>query len=255
MYRPVFLAAAILLNAFAAPDRAGAAEIKILSPGAMESSLSVLIPQFERSSGHRIAVAYGPVGALADRVRKGEAVDVVILSAPVADGLRKQGRLVAGSEVLVAKVGIGVFVRKGDPKPDIGTADAFLHSLASAKSIAYADPALGGSASIYVGGLMESLDATGSIKRKTRLVPPAKPLLDLVAGGGAEFGFNQISEILPDPRLELVGPLPASMQNYTRYVANLVATSRQQDAGKALMTYLSSPAAAAFMRTRGFEPL
>jgi molybdate transport system substrate-binding protein len=255
MHRLIALTAGLLLFAPAASDRASAAEIKILSPGSTESSLSVLIPQFEQSSGHKVTVTYGPVGALAARVEKGESVDVVILSAPAADELRKHGKFVAGGEVLVAKVGIGVFVRKGDPKPDISTVDAFLHALANAKSIAYADPKLGGSSSILVGELMNSLDITGSIKPKTKLVPPAQPLLDLIAGGGADFGFNPISEILPDQRLELVGPLPASIQKYTRYVANLVATSPQQDAGKALTIFLSSPAAATFMKTKGFEPL
>jgi molybdate transport system substrate-binding protein len=256
MYRVLSsLAAAMLLCASIAPNHAGAADIKILSPGATEGALSELIPQFERSSGHKVTINYGPVGALADRVRKGEPADVAILSEPVAADLRKQGKLVAGSEAVVAKVGIGVFVRKGDPKPDISSVDAFLHALAIAKSIAYADPALGGSTSILVGELMNSLDITGSIKPKTKLVPPAKPLLDLIAGGGAEFGFNPISEILPDPRVELVGPLPGPIQKYTRYVASLVATSQQQDVFKALVSFLSSPAAAAVMKTKGFEPL
>lgn len=255
MHRVVSLAAAILFYACAVPNHASAAEIKIFSPGATEGALSELIPQFEQSSGYKVTINYGPVGALADRLRNGEAADVAILSEPVIEKLRKEGKLVAGSEVVVAKVGIGVFVRKGAPKPDISSVDAFLRSLAAAKSIAYADPALGGSTSILVGELMKSLDVNGSIKQKTKLVPPAKPLLNLIAGGGAEFGFNPISEILPDPRLELVGPLPAPIQMYTRYVASLVSTSRQQDAFKALMTFLSSPAAVAVMKKKGFEPL
>jgi molybdate transport system substrate-binding protein len=255
MYRVISFAAAALLFAFDGLGEASAAEIKILSPGSTESSLSVLVPQFEQSSGHKVTVNYGPAGALAARVQKGEAVDIVILSAPEADELRKHGKFVTGSEVPVAKVGIGVFVRKGAPKPDISTVDAFLHALANAKSIAYADPKLGGSSSILVGELMNSLDVTGSIKPKTKLVPPAQPLLDLIAAGGADFGFNPISQILPDPRVEFVGPLPEPFQKYTLYVANLIAASPQQDAAKALTRFLSSPASAAFMRTKGFEPL
>jgi molybdate transport system substrate-binding protein len=255
MYRLVSLTAAMLICAFAAPDRLNAAEIKILSPGSTEGAFSELLPQFEKTSGHKIAIEYGPVGALAARVRKGEAVDVAILSEPATEELRKQGKLVAGSEVVVAKVGIGAFVRKGDPKPDISSVDAFLRALTSARVIAYADPSLGGSTSILVGELMQSLDITGSIGPKTKLVPPAKPLLDLVAGGGVDFGFNPISEILPDPRVELVGPLPAPIQKYTRYVASLVDGSRQQDAFKALVAFLSSPEAAAVLKIKGFEPL
>jgi molybdate transport system substrate-binding protein len=255
MYRVVSLTAAILLGALAAPNRISAAEIRILSPGSTESSFSELIPQFEKTSGHRITIEYGPVGALAARVRKGEAVDVAILSEPATEELRKQGKLVAGSEVVVAKVGIGAFVRKGDPKPDISSVDAFLRALTSARVIAYADPALGGSTSILVGELMQSLDIAGSIGPKTKLVPPAKPLLDLVAGGGVDFGFNPISEILPDPRVELVGPLPGPIQRYTRYVASLVEGSHQQAAFKALIAFLSAPEAAAVLKAKGFEPL
>jgi molybdate transport system substrate-binding protein len=255
MYRVVAVAAAMLLCAAGYSDRAHAADIKVLAPGSTENSFGVLVPQFTQSSGHTVTVGYGPVGGLAKRLGEGEAADVAILSEPVANALRAQGKLVAGSETVIAKVGIGVFVRKGDPKPDISTEDAFLHAVANAKSIAYADPKLGGSSSIVVAGIIDSLDITGSIKPKTNLVPPAKPLLDLVAGGGVDFGFNPISEILPDPRLDFVGPLPASLQKYTFYVANLVTGSQHQDAGKALIAYLASPAAAAVLKTKGFEPL
>jgi molybdate transport system substrate-binding protein len=247
--------AAMLLCTLAASHQLSAAEIKILSPGSTEGAFSELLPQFEKATGHKIAIEYGPVGALAARVGKGEAVDVAILSEPATADLRSHGKLVAGSETVIAKVGIGAFVRKGDPKPDISSVDAFLRAVSSARVIAYADPSLGGSTSILVGELMKSLDITGSIGPKTKLVPPAKPLLDLVAGGGVDFGFNPISEILPDPRVELVGPLPAPIQKYTRYVASLVEGSRQQDAFKALVGFLSSSEATAVLRAKGFEPL
>jgi molybdate transport system substrate-binding protein len=254
MNRVIAAAVAALLG-FAAAGNAAAAEIISVSPGATESSLAELVPQFEQSSGNKVKVVYGPAGALADRVKAGEAVDVAILAEPAAEALRKLGKLVTGSETVVAKVGVGVFVRKGDPKPDISSLDAFLRSLMSAKSISYSDPALGGSAANYVGNLMASLDVTGAIKPKTKLVPPAKPLNDLIANGGADFGLNQIAEILADPRLELVGPLPAEIQNYTRYVASVVATSQQQDVGKALIAFLAAPAASAVWTAKGFEPL
>jgi molybdate transport system substrate-binding protein len=255
MYRIVSLTAALVLLAVAGADDVRAAEIKILSPGSTENAFSALIPQFEKASGHKVAIEYGPVGALAGRVKKGEAVDIAILSEPATEEVRIAGKLAAGSEVVVAKVGIGAFVRKGDPKPDISTVEAFTTAVARAKIIAYADPKLGGSSSILVGELMQSLDITGSIGTKTKLVPPAKPLLDLVASGGVDFGFNPIPEILSDPRLDLVGPLPAPLQKYTQYVASLVATSQQQDAFKAFVSFLASPAATTALRAKGFEPL
>jgi molybdate transport system substrate-binding protein len=253
MYRVISLTAATFLGALAASIDLSAAEIKVLSPGSTEGAFSELIPQFEKASGHAVTIGYGPVGALAGRVGKGEAVDVAILSEPATEDLRNRGKLVAGSEVVVARVGIGAFVRKGDPKPDISSAEAFLLALTRARVIAYADPKLGGSTSILVGELMQSLDITGSIAPKTKLVPPAKPLLDLVAGGGVDLGFNPIAEILSDPRVELVGPLPAPVQKYTSYVASLVAGSQHEDAFKALIAFLASPEAAAVLQAKGFE--
>lgn len=255
MFRIIALATSLALGVAAAPHRVAAAEIKVLSPGSTENAFNDLIPPFEKSSGHKLIIDYGPVGALAARVAKGEAVDIAILSEPATEELRRQGKLVAGSETVVAKVGIGVFVRKGDPKPDISTLASFVQAVGRAKLIAYADPKLGGSSSILVGEIMSSLDVTGSIAPKTKLVPPAKPLLDLVASGGVDFGFNPISEILSDSRLELVGSLPAAIQKYTLYIASLVATSHQQEALKALAAYLTTPQAAAVFRAKGFEPL
>jgi molybdate transport system substrate-binding protein len=253
MSRWVLLAVALLPCLFGASGRAGAADVILVSPGALRSSLAELIPRFEQSSGHKVTVKYAPALALADRIKNGEAADVAILGAPAADELQKAGTLVPGSEVVIAKVGIGVFVRRGAPQPDIRTVDAFLRAVINANAIAYSDPALGGTAANYVGGLMESLDTTGAIKTKTKLTPPSKPLADFVVGGGADFGLTQITEVLADPRLVLVGPLPGPIQYYTHYAAGVVASSGHQDVAKALIAFLASPPAAAVMRTKGFE--
>jgi molybdate transport system substrate-binding protein len=253
MDRSILLAVALMPCWFATPT--GAAEILLVSPGAMSSSLKELIPAFEQSSGHKVAVKYSPALALAERIRNGEAADVAILGEPAADELAKAGRLAAGSKVVIAKVGVGVFVPRSAPAPDIGTAEAFLAAVANAKAIAYSDPALGGTAANHVGRLMASLDTTGAIRAKTKLTAPSKPLADFVVGGGADFGLTQITEIRADPRLELVGSLPAPFQYYTHYAASLMATSAQPDVGKALIAFLASPAAAAVMRAKGFEPL
>lgn len=254
MDRVVSAAAALLLCVLIPVAAANAADIKILSPGATEGVLNELLPQFGKAAGHRVAITYGPAGNVANRVRKGEAVDILISSEPEAERLRKEGVTVDGSQAIVGRVGIGVFVRKGDPRPDISSAAAFERALANAKVIAYADPKLGGSASILVADILNKLDVTGSIGTRTRLVPPAKPLIDLVAGGGIDFGFQPVAQIFLDPRIEYVGPIPAPYQQYTNYVASLVATSKQPDAYKALLTFLDSPEAAKAWRSKGFEP-
>jgi molybdate transport system substrate-binding protein len=254
MRRRLFLAIAALPILLAAPDRVRAAEIVLVSPGAMRSSLSELVPRFAQSAAHKVTVEYSPALALADRIRNGQAADVAILGEADADALAQAGRLVVGSKAVVARVGVGVFVRRGAPKPDIAGADGFRRALADAGAIAYSDPALGGTAANYVGRLMDSLDTTGAIKAKTKLTPPARPLADFVVAGGADFGLTQITEVLADDRLELVGPLPGPLQFYTVYAASLLASGAQQDIGKALIAFLAAPPAAAVMRAKGFEP-
>src|SRR5205807_6476581 len=128
-----------------------------------------------------------PALALAERIRGGEAADVAILGEPDADALAQAGRLVAGSKAVIAKVGVGVFVRRGAPRPDIAGVEAFWRAIEQARAIAYSDPALGGTAANHVGRLMDARDTRGAIKAKTKLTPPSRPLLDLVAAGGADF--------------------------------------------------------------------
>jgi molybdate transport system substrate-binding protein len=170
----------IILSTLTVP--ALAADITLLSPGAMMSSLKQLIPQFETSSGHKVTVTYSPALAIAERTRNDEAAATVIISGQgSADALEKLGKLVAGSKTAIARVGVGVFVRRGDPKPDISTVEAFTHALMNAKVIAYSDPALGGSASNYVGELLTKLDVTGSIKSKVKLATQYRSLANFVA--------------------------------------------------------------------------
>jgi len=250
MFRALSAAALLLCAIY---SYAGAAEITLWSPGAVGSSLRELVPQFEQTAGHKVTVRYSPALALVDRLKAGEAGDVAIVGSSAADELMKLGKFTAGSKVLIARVGVGVFVRRGDPKPDISTRDAFVRAVLNAKNISYSDPKLGGTAANYVGQLLSSFDVTGSIGPKTKLTPPAKPLADFVANGGADFGLTQITEILQDPRLELVGPLPADIQFYTEYAAGVMAASAQQDVDKALIAFLSTPAASAVMKSKGFS--
>jgi len=247
------VAGAILcLLAATASSIANAAEIKVLSSLGVKPAMIELMPKFEQSSGHNVTVDYGTVGALAGRIQKGEAADVLIATQQEIANLEKQGRIVAGSSIGITKTGVGVFVRKGAPKPDISSVEAFKGTLLAAKSIGHADPARGGSIAVYVAALLNRLDIAADIKPKIRLFPPS--VYDLIATGEVELGFGGISEILVAPGVELVGPLPAEIQNFSVIVAGIVASSTQQHAGKALIQFISSPAAAAAMKARGFEP-
>ena len=246
------LAFGLLLFGVAAGSSANGTEIKLLSASALHPAIDTLIPEFEKSSGHKLTVAYGTAGAVADGVQKGEAADVVISSVPMIDRLQGQGKVAAGERVIFAKVGVGAFVRNGAAKPDISSADAFKRSMLAAKSIAYPDPAGGGASGIYVAGLLERLGIAAEMKPKTKLSTLAT-LYPSVASGEVEIGFNQVSEILAQPTIELAGPLPPAIQNYTQFAPGIVTASTQADAGRALVTFLSSPKAQTVLKEKGFE--
>jgi len=231
---------------------ARAAEIRLLCAVALHPAIDALIPDFEKSSGHKVTVAYGTAGAVADRVQKGEAADIVISSVPLIDQLQAQGKVVAGSRVNIAKVGVGAFVRKGAAKPDISSVDAFKRSMLAARSIAYPDPAGGGASGIYVASLLERLGIAGDMKPKTKL-STLETLYASVASGEVEIGFNQVSEILAQPTVELAGPLPSAIQNYTQFAPGIVTGSSQTDAARALVTFLSSSPAQTVLKAKGFE--
>jgi molybdate transport system substrate-binding protein len=243
---------ASLLSIVARPAMAD--ELKLLTPGAVLSSLKELVPAFEQSSGHRVQVTLSPALAVADRVKNDEAFDIVITGKGSADALEKLSKLTAGSTTVIARVGVGVFVRRGDPKPDVSSADAFKRALMNAKVIVYSDPALGGSASNYVHELIAKLDTTGEIKPKIKLAVEYRSIANTVAAGGVDLALNQVAEIVADARLELVGPLPAPYQRYTNYAAGVITTSRSQDASRQFIAFMATPEAAAIMRRRGFEP-
>ena len=246
------LASALALFGITAGSTARAVEITLLSASALHPVIDVLIPDFEKSSGHKVTVAYGTAGAVADGVQKGEAADIVISSVPMIDRLQAQGKVVAGDRVIIAKVGVGAFVRKGAAKPDISSVDAFKRSMLAARSIAYPDPAGGGASGIYVASLLERLGLAAEMKPKTKL-STLGTLYASVASGDVEIGFNQVSEILAQPTVELAGPLPPAIQNYTQFIAGIVTGSGQPDAARALVTFLYSPAAKAVLKAKGFE--
>ena len=246
---PIALGLALL--AIAGARTAHAAEIKLLSASALHPAIDALMPDFEKVSGHKVAVDYGTAGAVADRVQKGEVADIVLSSVPMIERLQAQGK-VAGDRVVIAKVGVGAFVRRGAAKPDISSADAFKRSMLAAGSIAYPDPAGGGASGIYVASLLERLGIAAEMKPKTKL-STLGTLYASIASGEVEIGFNQVSEILAQPTIELTGPLPPAIQNYTQFASGIVTGSSQADAARTLVTFLSSPASQTVLKAKGFE--
>jgi molybdate transport system substrate-binding protein len=212
-----------------------------------------LVPDFEKETGHKVTVQNDTVGALSKRIEGGEAFDVAVLTPRAVDDLIGNGKFAQGSRQNLARVGVGVVVKEGTPKPDIGSVEAFKKALLAAKSVAYIDPAAGGSSGIYVAGLLTKLGVATEVNAKAKLIPGGA-VAEHIARGEAELGIHQISEILPVKGIVLVGPLPAEIQNYTTYAAGLGAAAKEPAAAKAFIAALSGPAAAAVLRAKGMEP-
>jgi molybdate transport system substrate-binding protein len=247
MYR---LIAALILGL--APALAYAADVKILTTGAMKAVVLELVPQFERETGHKAVIDNDTAGGVTRRVEGGEAVDVVVNTPGGLNALAGKSKVVGDSRVNIARVGIGVVVKEGAPVPDIGSVDAFKRALLAAQSVAYIDPASGGSSGIYLSGLFDKLAIAAEIKPKAKLKKGGY-IAELIANGEAELGLHQISEILPVKGVKFVGPLPAEIQNYTTYGAAVGTNAAQPDAARALIKLLTGPAADNVLKARGME--
>ena len=256
--RPIrmLLAAALALaiGPIAMPRRAEAAEINVASGGAFKQVLTALAAQYEKESGNTVVVTYQTVGQHLKLIGSGEErFDVAVLTPEAIDGLAKDGKVVAGSRADLAKTGVGVVVRAGTPLPDISTVEAFKRTLLAAKSVAYIDPAAGGSSGIYVTKLLKRLGIAKEINAKAVLVHGGGVATHVV-DGEAEIGIHQISEILPVKGAVLVGPLPAEIQNFTVYAAGVATTAEDAAAARGLVKFLSGPHALPIIKSRGMEP-
>ena len=244
------LGLAAVLMAAGAPRAAGAAEIKVLTAGAFKQVVLALVPDFEKQTGHKVTVENETVGALTKRIEGGEGFDLAVLTPGAVDNLTGKGKFAAGSRTNLARVGVGVVVKDGTPKPDISSVDAFKKSLLAAKSVAYIDPAAGGSSGIYVSGLLDKLGIGAEVKAKAKLIHGGA-VAEHIAKGEAELGIHQISEILPVKGVRLVGPLPPELQKYTVYVAVPVKQSRTV---LDFIDHLTGPQARERLAQAGYSP-
>jgi molybdate transport system substrate-binding protein len=230
---------------------ADAAEIKVLSVPPMKATLDELGPQFERTTGHKLAIKYDISTVLKRQIDAGETFDVAILLPVMIDDLVKQGKVGGGTRADIAKAGIGVAVKKGGPKPDIKSVDAFKQTLLNAKSVAYSGE---GASGVYFAGLLERLGIAAETKPKLRpggaggVVPP-------VARGEAEIAIISIPTIVAEPGVDLVGPLPAELQTYIVYSGGVSAATKDAEAAKSFIKFLMTPVTQSVIKTKGLEPL
>ena len=248
-------AVALAVALLAGNSPADAGEIKVLSTVAVKAVMEDLIPQFERESGHKVVIQFGTTAVLKRQIDAGENFDVAIFTPPgLIEEMVGQGKIAADTRADFARTSVGVAVRAGTPKPDISSAEAFKRSLVAAKSIGYTDPALGGTSGIYLRELVDRLGIAGDLNPKTKLSAGIPALVESVAKGEVEIGMLQISEIVPDPRLELVGALPKGLEKSTVMAVGLRTDSKEPAAGRALIRFLVSPAAWPVIKGKGMEP-
>jgi molybdate transport system substrate-binding protein len=230
------------------------ANIKVISGGAFKQVLNALAEQYGKASGNKLDLTYRTVGQHLQLIKSGEEpFDVAVLTPDAIDGLIMDGKVAAGSRADLAKTGIGVVVKAGAPLPAIGSVGAFKRSLLAAKSVAYIDPAAGGSSGIYVGKLLERLGIADEINAKAKLIHGGA-VADHIAEGEAEIGIHQISEILPVKGVVLVGPLPADIQNFTVYAAGVATAAKDSATASALVKFLAGPYAGPIIKAKGMEP-
>jgi molybdate transport system substrate-binding protein len=253
MLRTTISVIGFVLSAITLPITAKAAEIKFLCAGALETTMRELLPQFEKSSGNTVIVSYGAAGALNNQIKKGEPVDVAIVTKAQIAALIKDGKIADHTDVGVAKVGVGVFVRKGAPKPDISSPDAFKRSLLAAKGIAFNNPTTGGPVGIYLTALLNRLGIAEQMKPKIILTTSGiSGVAAALSKSVADIGFSQMIDI--GPGVELVGPLPESIQKYTILWAGVVAATTKREASDALIRFITSPQARAALSGHGLQP-
>lgn len=245
----------LVLAALLCPAAAGADDVRVMSSGALAPPYLKLVAQFEQTTEHKLITLATSTGigseSIPSRVRSGERVDVIILSAAAIDELIKDGLVVAGSRVDLARSGIGMAVRKGAPKPDIRTVDGLKRALRQARSVAYSAQISG----VYLSTeLFQRLGIADEVLPKGRRIERGM-VGPVVARGEAEIGFQQISELLAVPGIDYVGPLPAEVQRISLFSAGLATNAPSPRAARALIAFLASPSAQAVFRAGGLEPV
>lgn len=244
LHRPMLFRAFALVVLTLLAGAGAAAEVKVMNSGGFSSAYKALQPKFEAASGHTLATAWGPsMGAsseaIPNRLARGESADVVIMVGYALDELIRKGVVIADSKVDLADSRIGVAVKSGAPRPDIATVEGLRAALLQAKSIAYSDSASG----VYVEKeLFKKLGIEDQAKGKAKKIEKT-PVAEMVASGQFEIGFQQVSELLPVTGVDFVARLPESVQYVTTFSAGIPVASTHPEAARALIRYLSSPAA------------
>jgi molybdate transport system substrate-binding protein len=227
-------------------------EITLIAPGGIRDAVEQLIPGFEAKSGHKVKATFGSGLGTRKQVASGEAFDVPIIQPPYPEVLAS-GNVVAGSATTLASVSVGIAVRKGAVKPDISTPAAVKSTLLAAKSISYPDPAGGAAAGVSFDQTLKKLGIAEQVESKLKRAQGGAGAMAMAAKGEVEIGVTFVSE-MGDPGVDIVGPFPKEMAPPTTLVGFVSSHAKDPGAAKALLDYLSSPAAASVYKAHGMQP-
>ena len=221
-----------------------------MASAAFKEAYLELVPEFEKSSGHKVVTNFVGGVDLMRRMKAGESADLVILAAGALDELIQLGKVAPGSRVEVAKSGVGVAVRAGAPKPDISSGAALKQALLAAKSIGYSTGASG----THLLAMFQRMGIADELKPKLKQAPPGVPVGRLIVLGEVEIGFQQVSELLPVAGIDYLGPLPQELQQFTVFAGGVPTGASQPAAAKTLIQFLASPTSAPVIWKSGMEP-
>ena len=244
------LAAVIGIAALMTTTSIPAAEIRVLASNGVKEALLELAPAFERATKHKLAISFGLAAALKRQIEGGQAFDLAILPAAGLNDLAKQGKVDARGRAAIARSGVGIGIRKGARRPDIRTPRALKRTLLAADSITWAKE---GQSGIYFAGLLQRIGIAEQMRPK--IVPAASgaEVGNLVASGKVQLGVILVNELMAAPGVEVLGPLPPELQNYTVFHAGVGVGSKDSSAAKALIKFLTTPAAGAVFKAKGQE--
>jgi molybdate transport system substrate-binding protein len=240
-------ACAALALVAAAASPALSAELKIFGSRVTKMLVDDIGPQFEKATGHKLVVVTDVAAVMKRRIEQGEAFDLAVLVNYQTDDLINKGKLVADTRADLMKAGIGVAVKRGAPKPDIATLEAFKQTLLAAKSITYLKE---GASTIYLDKLLARMGIADALRDKT-VRPPTESVSELVAAGEVELGIIVIPNILSVAGAQLVGPIPEEVQSYIVFTGAVAANSPNQQAARDLIAFLKSPVGLQSIKTKG----
>jgi molybdate transport system substrate-binding protein len=238
------IAGVVMILSASAP--APAAEITVLGGMGVVSGLRDLAPAFEKATGHKVVVVFEQTPVLNEKISTG---DIAALQPDQVENFIKQGKMVAGTRTNFAQAGVGVSVKAGAPKPDISTVEAFKAAMLKAKSIGYSQ----GGSGLISAKVMEKLGIADQLKARTRFIDGI-PVAEIVAEGEVEVGLQQINVLLPVAGADYVGPLPKELQDTVKFAAALLTVSKEPEAARAFLKFITTPEAAPLIRKSSMEP-